>query len=403
MIISTIRGHFGSSAAVSAQDRRELSAAPGPPDALGGADMAEAMEESGPPDNSEHVEEFHEAESPMSPELTILKNLEMNMVTIPMMQQMMGGVLQQANQHSDHQLGQFRVEVQQEFKELRWKIEEMASKGVSDVAGSRSFSSVSSTGGKRRLVDSEGSMSMSSSDKSYEGDPMKAKNNRIWIAGFPRELTVLQMRNFAEQALKPLLGDELWKQLVLRTFGIKKTFSIDFKNHETAQWFLERTRECSIQYEHPGDSTRHSIRFRPDRTVDDRRIIAFLTELWKATREALSSHNTWKESAKLSTTGSGGVLYIADGEEIWKFFSVKKNRGPLSKATLGPGGIAGSHKSNALSSTASSAMGSGASQPPFDDEQWIIQPHPEMLLDWGITEAEADTIIQRARRGVLLP
>ncbi len=137
--------------------------------------------------------------------------------------------------------------------------------------------------------------------------------------------------------------------------------------------------------------------------MDDRRIIAFLTELWKATREALQSHNTWKDTIKLSTTGSGGVLYIAEGEEIWKLFSVKKNRGPLSKTASGIGGIAGPIKSNALSSSQSSAAGSGAGQLPFDDEQWIIQPHPEMLLDWGITEAEADAIILRAKRGVLLP
>ncbi len=97
------------------------------------------------------------------------------------------------------------------------------------------------------------------------------------------------------------------------------------------------------------------------------------------------------------------MLYIADGEEIWKFFTVRKHRGPLSGAHNGLGGIAGPQKGNTPNASTGSVNGSGAGQLPFDDEQWLIQPHPEMLLDWGITEAEADQLIARARKGVVLP
>ncbi len=125
------------------------------------------------------TEEFHEVEPP-SEQLTILRELQKSVVTIPLMEQALNAMVGRVTQYCDSKHDALRQELMERIDGVLAKVELLSG------GGSRLSSAGSN--GKRRLVDCDGSTSTGSILS--ESDSHGAKANRIWFLGFPRELTV---------------------------------------------------------------------------------------------------------------------------------------------------------------------------------------------------------------------
>ena len=272
------------------------------------------------------------------------------------------------------------IQVEKEVKALRELVESLTKPDASSGCMSDDDSILPSSKKRkgRTPVCGPGAASNASHDThpTFGEGPSKQERRatneaRLWWMGFPRELSAVALKAFAEEQIKPRMASEMWDSVKVRAFSCASNLSVDFPSKEKLDLFLEQSKEKQFTWvDHLDAAVTHAIRVRRDRSLETRQLTGFLTALWKQVKATLTTNGNWDSKNKLGTTGKGGVVYIQVAEDCFPLFKVRKTSGS------GAGDLKGA-------------------------DSYVIKPCVAGLLRFGVDEKTADAMIAAARADVI--
>ena len=234
--------------------------------------------------------------------------------------------------HADleHKLGKLEEKQNERIQSVAKRVELIEKQIRESTSTTTATSSSDLHGNKRGRANTDGD-SVPAQPPAHHGPPQPAAKDgdktdplRIWVSGWPRPMVGEVMRQHTASILNkfPTFVKE---NVTIDARNTRKFCTIHFKKEEQVRTFLVGLRDQATDWVDPRSDNPINIRFRRDRSADDRETARVLGKFYCEVRGMLENRNEWTPDIKLGTTGPRGTLFIKKGDELWELFQAKRD------------------------------------------------------------------------------
>ena len=159
---------------------------------------------------------------------------------------------------------------------------------------------------------------------------------KIWATGFTRKFLKATLEKHWEHILKK--NDHAALQAgKFFAYNFAKGYCIDFPTHDIALEAVELLRKLEPKFFDPRKNEERTIRFRFDRSIEERHQGRIMGEIWKKTQAHLEATNQLKEGIRFGTSGKPASFFVIVHDDPWELITLGRamnNDATLSDASI---------------------------------------------------------------------